>query len=92
MAEASKSGLFEVWGSFLIEGDCCTPTRIHKFLVETFPTSEAIEVATQGKAFDGLDYVEIRFPKNYLDRMAKLNKRKQDRRNREALLDPSVPF
>jgi hypothetical protein len=92
MANASKSGLFEVWGGFLIEGDCVTPTRIHTFLVETFPTSEAIEVATQSKVFHGLDYVEIRFPKNYLDRMAKLNKIKRDRRNREALLDPSVPF
>lgn len=71
-AKYSKSGLFEVWCGFLIEGDCVTPTRIHMFCEATFDTSEAIEAATESNRFDGVDFVEVRPPKAYLERHAKL--------------------
>lgn len=93
MAKPSKSGLFEVWGGFLIEGDCVTPSRIHMFLVETFPTSEALAAASdcdpKVDRFSGLDFCEVRPPAAYQARHNKLAAIKQARRDAEST---EVPF
>jgi len=80
MNKASNSGLFEVWGGVVIEGDCVTPTQVRYMLLGVYPTSEAMEVAAQSSKFEYFEYLEVRAPKAYINRHAKLEAIKRARR------------
>jgi hypothetical protein len=86
--KTSCSGLFEVWAGIIIESDGWSPSRIHMYEVCCFDTSEAVEQAALHGLFESADFYEVRFPKDYLARMAKLERIKQARRDAE---DPA-PF
>lgn len=88
MSQASKSGLFEVWIGWLVEGDCVTPTRIHMFHEATFDTLEAVTAAVAQPRFD-VQFCEVRPPAAWLKRQQKLSAIKQARRDAEST---EVPF
>ena len=69
-SKASQSGLFEIIGEVLIEGDCVTPNRSHMFRMATLPTSEAAKkyIELHGEH----TYIaEVRGPANYVARYKK---------------------
>lgn len=92
MAKYSQSGLFEVWGGQVIEGDMVTPTCLRFMRLGIYDTSEAIEAATASNEFWGWEYLEVRAPKAYTDRHAEISRRQAVRERLAALEDISVPF
>lgn len=67
----SKSGLFEVYGEVLVEGDCVTRSRAHRFRMATLATSEAAEAYIK-KHGQHVYIAEVRGPANYVARRATL--------------------
>jgi hypothetical protein len=66
----SRTGLFEIFGSVLIEGDCYTPNREHFFLMAILPTSEAAKQYIE--LHSPHTYIsEVRGPANYIERYKK---------------------
>jgi len=78
MVKWSASGLFEVWGGMVVEGDMCTPTYVRMQRLDVFQTSEAIQDATES-GYEHFEYLEVRPPKAYAQRMAKLESIKRMR-------------
>ncbi len=67
----SQSGLFEVYGEVLVEGDCVTRSRVHRFRMATLATSEAAK-AYIDKHFPHVYIAAVFGPDNYVARYAKL--------------------
>lgn len=66
----SASGLFEIIGEVLVEGDCITRSRVHRFRMATLATSEAAQAYLNNHH----DYhpVDVYGPANYVARHKKL--------------------
>lgn len=87
----SSSGLFELFAEVVVEGDCCTPSRVFYYRVGVYPTSEALERGVEAEQARGLMYFEIRYPQAYLNRMQKLQAIQDAKRSLEAL-SSEIPF
>jgi hypothetical protein len=88
MLKESKSGLFEMWLGVLIEGDCYTPSKIHYWLEEIFPTSEALAKAECSPKYSGCEMGYNRYPKDFVKRHEILQARKKARR----IIQDDTPF
>ena len=67
----SRSGLFEVFGEVLVEGDCVTRSRAHQFRMATLATSEAAKAYIE-KHGPHVYIAAVYGPANYVARRASL--------------------
>lgn len=80
MEKASRSGLFELWGGWVVESDGWSPSTIKMFLIGVYPTSEAFQAACESPRCAGLEYSEGRLPAAYIARHQEVRRRKEARR------------
>ena len=92
---ASRSGLFEVFGEVLVEGDCVTRSRVHRFRMATLATSEAAKAYIEDEKHGQNVYVAAVYgPANYVARRASLlaSKAKQATAQSDIESTSEMPF
>lgn len=77
----SKSGKFEIWVEVVVEGDCCTPSKVYRHKRGEYDTSEAFEKALKEVLDSGAFCIDCRYPEAYYNRMQKLQALKMQREN-----------
>lgn len=89
----SRSGLFEVFGEVLVEGDCVTRSRAHRFRMATLATSEAAKAYIE-KHGPHVYIAAVYGPANYVARRASLLASKAERATAQSDIESTseVPF